>query len=113
MIAVANQIEPVASIIAAQASQGAPKQTSGGQSAAAAEASRKALQSSTPNTPPPPPVVNDHILRLTVEPDTHEVIALVVDPETDDVIREIPPEEMRRAAEVIRAIVGQLVNKVV
>jgi len=28
------------------------------------------------------------------------------------VIREIPPEDMRRAAEVIRAIIGQIVDKV-
>jgi uncharacterized FlaG/YvyC family protein len=46
-----------------------------------------------------------------VEPDTHEVIATLVDPETNEVIRQVPGEETRRAGEVIRAIAGQLLDK--
>jgi uncharacterized FlaG/YvyC family protein len=48
-----------------------------------------------------------------VESDTHEVIASLVDTDTDEVIRQIPAEATRRASEVIRAITGQLIDKVV
>jgi uncharacterized FlaG/YvyC family protein len=50
---------------------------------------------------------------LTVESDTHEVIASLVDIETNAVIRQIPAEATRRASEVIRAITGQLIDKIV
>jgi uncharacterized FlaG/YvyC family protein len=50
---------------------------------------------------------------LTVEPETHEVIATLVNKETNEVIRQIPAEEMNRAAEVIRAITGQLIDQMV
>jgi len=49
--------------------------------------------------------------RLRVDDETHEVVAVIVDPETEAVVREIPPEEMRKAAEVIRALIGQLVDR--
>jgi uncharacterized FlaG/YvyC family protein len=55
----------------------------------------------------------DHAITLSVDNLTHEVIALVRDRETNKVIGEIPAEEMRTAAKVIRAIIGQLVDKVV
>jgi len=58
------------------------------------------------------PQVADGELRLTVKTDTHEVLAALVDTQTNEVIREIPAEEMRRAAEVMRAIIGHLIDKV-
>jgi hypothetical protein len=63
--------------------------------------------------PPPIPVANTDEIRLRINAATHEVIATLVDSETHEVIRQIPGEETRRAAEVIRAITGQLVDKVV
>jgi hypothetical protein len=107
---VANQIEPIASVAAPPPGQ-EPARTASGSDPVVVQIPR-ALQSASDDAPRAPVVVNDHILRLTVKPDTHEVIALVVDPVTDHVIREIPPEEMRRAAEVIRAIIGQLIDRV-
>ena len=59
------------------------------------------------------PVVNTDEVRLSVNAATHEVIATLVDAQTHEVIRQIPGEETRRAAEVIRAITGQIVDKVV
>ncbi len=50
-------------------------------------------------------------ISLRVDEATHEVIAVIRDRETDKVIGEIPPEEMRTAAKVIRALLGQLVDK--
>ena len=107
---VANQIEPVASVAAPPPGQESARAVSG--SDPVLVQIPRSLQSTSNDAPSAPPVVSDHILRLTVKPDTHEVIALVVDPVTDHVIREIPPEEMRRAAEVIRAIIGQLIDRV-
>jgi uncharacterized FlaG/YvyC family protein len=50
-------------------------------------------------------------ITLRIDESTHEVIAVVKDRETNKVIREIPPEEMRTASEVIRALIGRLVDK--
>jgi hypothetical protein len=61
----------------------------------------------------PPPNINDHELRLTINSETHEVIAQVIDPQTNQVIREIPPEDMRKASEVIRSLLGKVVDKFV
>lgn len=49
--------------------------------------------------------------QLRVDQQTREVTAVIVDPTTRAVIREIPPEEMRIAAEVIRNLIGPLVDK--
>jgi hypothetical protein len=50
---------------------------------------------------------------LRVDEQTHEVIAVEVDPQTRAVIREIPPEEMRVASDVIRNLIGRLVDRIV
>ncbi|HLG44225.1 MAG TPA: flagellar protein FlaG [Nitrospirales bacterium] len=62
---------------------------------------------------PPAPRVETQgpSITLRVDDHTHEVIAVIRDRETDKVIGEIPPEEMRTAAKVIRALLGQLVDK--
>ena len=57
------------------------------------------------------PVANNSGIRLTVKPDTHEVIATLVNTQTNEVIRQIPGEETGRAGEVIRAIAGQLLDQ--
>jgi FlaG protein len=62
---------------------------------------------------PKAPMIPQNALRLTVDPETHEVIAAIVDPTTNAVVREVPPEEMRKASQIIRAILGRLVDKVV
>jgi uncharacterized FlaG/YvyC family protein len=107
MIPVIAQIDQVAAVRAAavplrQAADGA-------RSDVASQAVRNASQTvearravSVPSAPG---------IRLTVKPDTHEVIATLVNTETNEVIREIPGEETRRAREVIRAIAGQLLDK--
>lgn len=84
--------------------------TTPGESNSSAPAARKAPPA--PDTPRPAPVTKDHGLRLTVKSDTHEVIATLVDRKTNEVIREIPSEEMQRASRVIRAIAGQLLDKI-
>jgi hypothetical protein len=61
--------------------------------------------------PPVAPVANDHGLRLSVNSNTHEVVATLVNTATNEVIRTIPGEETRRAGDVIRAIAGQVVDK--
>jgi FlaG protein len=57
------------------------------------------------------PVANDHGLRLSVNSNTHEVVATLVNTQTNEVIRTIPGEETRRAGDVIRSIPGQVVDK--
>lgn len=49
--------------------------------------------------------------RLQVDDRTKEVIAVITDPVTKAVIREIPAEEMRTASNVIRNLIGSLVNR--
>jgi uncharacterized FlaG/YvyC family protein len=111
MIPVVAQIEPVVAVATPAVSREPLRQsTNQGESNSSAHAARKAAQAA--DTPRPAPVTKDHGLRLTVNPDTHEVVATMVDRKTNEVIREIPSEEMQRAAEVMRAIIGQLVDQV-
>jgi hypothetical protein len=66
----------------------------------------------SPAAPAPPSVdTQGPAVSLRVDDHTHEVIAVIRDRSTDKVIGEIPPEEMRTAAKVIRALLGQLVDK--
>ena len=58
------------------------------------------------------PVTDNHGLRLTVDSNTHKVLATLVNTATNEVIRTIPGEETGRAGEVIRAIAGQLLDKI-
>jgi FlaG protein len=51
--------------------------------------------------------------RLRVDEQTKEVVAVIVDPVTQAPIREIPAKEMRVAADIIRNLLGPLVDKVV
>jgi FlaG protein len=51
--------------------------------------------------------------QLRVDQETKEVTALIIDPETKAVIREIPAKEMKIASEVIRNLVGPLIDKTV
>ena len=61
--------------------------------------------------PRPVPVADHHGIRLTVDSNTHEVLATLVNTATNEVIRTVPGEETRRAREVIRGIAGQLLDK--
>jgi uncharacterized FlaG/YvyC family protein len=118
MIALAAQIEPVTPVRAPAVDAEPLRQaTDGARADVSAQATREARQ--TPinvaqpaKEPRPAPVANDHEIRLTVNSDTHEVIATLIDLETNEVIREIPSEDMRRGAEVMRAIIGQIIDKV-
>lgn len=111
MIPVVAQIESVVAVAAPVVSREPLRQArNGDQANSSAPAARKATEAA--DTPRPAPVVKDHGLRLTVTSDTHEVVATLVDRKTNKVIREIPSEEMQRAAEVIRAIIGQIVDRV-
>lgn len=47
---------------------------------------------------------------LRIDEQTREVIAVITDPKTRAVIREIPPEEMRTASNVIRRLIGRLAD---
>lgn len=49
--------------------------------------------------------------RLQVNDQTKEVVAVITDPVTNAVIREIPAEEMRTASNVIRNLIGPLVDR--
>jgi hypothetical protein len=60
--------------------------------------------------PPAPP---SYGFALRVDAKTHEVIAVITDPVTGASIREIPPEEMQTASNVIRNLIGPLIDKVV
>ena len=107
MYPIIDQIAPVAAVRAPavplrQGSDGAQPYGSAQARKNAQQASEKRPAVSVPSAPG---------IRLTVKSDTHEVIATLVDTETNEVIREIPGEETRRAAEVIRGIAGQLLDK--
>jgi hypothetical protein len=104
MIPVIAQIDQVAGVRAAAVP---PRQAAEG--AQSAQAGRNA--SRPVETRRPAPVADGHGLRLTVDSHTHEVLATLVNTETNEVIRTIPGEETRRAGEVIRAIAGQLLDK--
>jgi hypothetical protein len=107
MIAVIPHIDPVAAVRAAAVP---PRQAAEhGRPDVAAQAVRSAAQAL--ETRRPVPIPNVPGIRLTVKSDTHEVIATLVNTETNEVIRTIPGEETRRAREVIRAIAGQLLDK--
>ncbi len=51
--------------------------------------------------------------QFRVNRETDEITAVIVDPETRVVIREIPAKEMRAASDVIRNLIGPLIDKVV
>ena len=118
MVAVVAQIQPVTPVrarvvnaeVLPQAADGVSADVSAQASGAAEQAAVNAAL--VAEAPRPAPVTDDQEIRLTVKSDTHEVIASLVDTQTNEVIREVPPEEMRRAAEVIRAIIGHLIDKV-
>jgi uncharacterized FlaG/YvyC family protein len=54
-----------------------------------------------------------HGFQLRVDQQTREVTVLIVDQETRAVIGEIPAKEMRAASDVIRALIGPLIDKTV
>jgi FlaG protein len=87
-------------------------QVSGGVSAEKGRVSTPGPKTAAPVAAPKVETL-DHAITLSVDDLTHEVIALVRDRATNKVIGEIPAEEMRTAAKVIRAIVGQNVDKVI
>ena len=112
MVPVIAQIEPVAAVRAPAVSAGPSRPApAAAQSAASVQPARNLPPAAPP--PRPIPVANGQEIHLTVESDTHEVIASLVDIETNAVIRQIPAEATRRASEVIRAITGQLIDKIV
>ena len=49
--------------------------------------------------------------QLRVDQETKEVTAVIVDQETRAVIREIPAKEMNIASDVIRNLIGPLIDK--
>lgn len=55
--------------------------------------------------------VPNYGLELRVDENTQEVTMMILDPESRAVIREIPAHEMKTAAQVIRALIGHLVDK--
>lgn len=59
------------------------------------------------------PTMPTYDFQFRVNTETHEITALVVDPNTRAVIREIPAKEMHAAADVIRSLLGPLVDKTV
>src|ERR1700756_4280807 len=106
---VPSPVEAVAAV-AVPAGTDAPRPSSG----TPAPRPSQTVKATSANIPVPNPSVSlasDRFLRFMVNTQTHEVIAAVVDQETNKVIREIPPEEMRKASEVIRALLGQVVDK--
>ena len=50
--------------------------------------------------------------QLRVDQETKEVTVLILDQETRAVIREIPAKEMKIASEVIRNLIGPLIDKI-
>jgi FlaG protein len=112
MVSVIAQIEPVAPVRAPAVRPGPSRPTP---DAAQSVPSAQSAGTPAPAAQPPRPIqiTSDQEIHLTVKSDTHEVIATLVDTETNTVIRQIPAEETRRASEVIRAITGQLIDKVV
>lgn len=59
------------------------------------------------------PARPDYGFQLRVDQVTKEVTVLIVDPTTRSVIREIPAEEMHIASDVIRNLLGPLIDKTV
>jgi hypothetical protein len=112
MITMVAQIEPVASVRSPVVS-GEPRRQA--PDSAPSYVAEQPVRDAAPvkEAPRYVPVANNDELRLIVDADTHEVIATLVDAQTHEVIRHIPGEETRRAAEVIRAVTGQNIDKVV
>lgn len=50
--------------------------------------------------------------RLRVDKQTHEVVLVVLDLRTREPIREIPAQEMHTASNVIRDLIGPVVDKI-
>lgn len=50
-------------------------------------------------------------LQLRVDKETSEITAVLVNSQTRAVIREIPAKEMRAASDVIRSLIGPLIDK--
>jgi uncharacterized FlaG/YvyC family protein len=113
MISLVNgQIEPatfVEGVVPGRGRSSSP--VTGPRTDPSAQEERKAPEAASAERSGTVAVLPERSLRLKVDQDTHEVIAEVIDQETNKVIREIPAEEMRRAGEVIRALLGQLVDK--
>jgi hypothetical protein len=65
--------------------------------------------------PAPPKVTagdsSHYGFRLQVDDRTKEVLVMITDPVTRAVVKEIPAEEMRTASNVIRNLVGPLLDK--
>jgi uncharacterized FlaG/YvyC family protein len=58
-------------------------------------------------------VMPTYDFQFRVNTETQEITAVIVDPNTRAVIREIPAKEMHAAADVIRRLIGPLVDKTV
>jgi len=52
-------------------------------------------------------------LQLRVDSETSEITAVLINSETKAVVREIPAKEMHAASDVIRSLIGPLINKTV
>ena len=50
-------------------------------------------------------------LRLSVDDELKQVVAKVVNRDTGEVVREIPPEDILGAAKVLKAILGQMLDR--
>ena len=67
----------------------------------------------TTQATPAVPARSDYGFQLRVDQVTKEVTVLIVDPTTRSVIREIPAEEMHIASDIIRNLLGPLIDKTV
>mgnify|MGYP003471638851 FL=1 len=67
----------------------------------------------TTQATPAVPARSDYGFQLRVDQGTNEVTVLIVDPTTKSVIREIPSEEMHIASDIIRNLLGPLIDKTV
>lgn len=70
-------------------------------------------ESETTQATPAVPAQPAYGFRLRVDQETKEVTVVIVDPTTRAVIREIPSEEMHIASDVIRNLLGPLIDKIV
>jgi hypothetical protein len=52
-------------------------------------------------------------IRVRVDKKTSEATVILLNPETKAVIREIPGKEMQAASDVIRSLIGPLIDKTV
>ena len=51
--------------------------------------------------------------QFRIDRETSEITAVLINPETRAVIREIPAKEMHAASDVIRRLIGPLIDKIV